>query len=276
MKFSKVTMKDDVELITPAERWSGITRREFLKSSLSVLATPYFLSCSNTPTGPKANPRLVARPGTPSITPATGFSQLGLGQTRDGFLYVPTSYSPDKPAPLFIALHGAGGKSDNWTTYSERAEERGMIFLAIDSRSATWDLIRSGFGPDVAFLDQALQYTFDRCRIDTRHITLAGFSDGASYALSLGLSNGDLFSHLIGYSPGFLSPADPIVDKPRVFISHGTRDTILPVTVTGYVIIDSLRDDGYDVTHYEFNGGHQVPAGASEAALDWFLDVPGS
>lgn len=32
----------------------------------------------------------------------------------------------------------------------------------------------------------------------------AGFSDGASYALSLGQPNADVFSHIIAFSPGFM------------------------------------------------------------------------
>jgi len=34
-----------------------------------------------------------------------------------------------------------------------------------------------------------------------------GFSDGASYALSVGITNGDLFTHVIAFSPGFVAPA---------------------------------------------------------------------
>lgn len=273
MKSPKVTLKKDVEKMTRTNRRSGIPRRDFLKNSLCVLAGPYFLSCSNSPTEPEVDPRLTARPGAPTITPTTGLTQLGLGQPRDGFLYVPTSYDPDTPAPLLILLHGAGGKSDNWTSFQAHAEERGMILLAIDSRARTWDLTIRDFGPDVEFLDRALQHTFDRCRIDPSRLALAGFSDGASYTLSLGIANGDLFSNLIGFSPGFLHHPDPIVGKPPIFIAHGNRDTVLPINTTGFVIIPSLLDDGYDVTFFEFNGGHQVPASASEAALDWFLDT---
>jgi predicted esterase len=46
-----------------------------------------------------------------------------------------------------------------------------------------------------------LQYNVDRSAI-----CCSGFSDGASYALSLGLSNGDLFSHILAFSPGFMRP----------------------------------------------------------------------
>ncbi len=35
-----------------------------------------------------------------------------------------------------------------------------------------------------------------------------GFSDGASYALSLGVPNGDLFTHIVAFSPGFMRLPD--------------------------------------------------------------------
>jgi phospholipase/carboxylesterase len=209
----------------------------------------------------------------PTVTPTPGLSELGLGSSRDGLLYVPQSYSPATPAPLFIGLHGAGGAGSNWASYPDRAEARGMIFLAPDSRSSTWDVLLGGFGPDVEFLDRALQHTFERTRIDPARIALGGFSDGASYALSLGVSNGDLFSHLVAYSPGFFRPGEPIVGKPRVYASHGTRDGVLSVTTTRDVIVPTFIESGYDVTFEEFDGGHEVPSEISESALDWFLGV---
>lgn len=254
----------------------GMSRREFLWSSLGALAVASLPGCSSeSPTGPEpeARQRLTARPGSPTVTPTPGLSALGLGGSRDGLLYVPESYSADTPAPLFVALHGAGGSGSNWQSYPARADERGMILLLPDSRLSTWDLVLGGFGPDVEFLDLALKHTFDRCRIDPAHIALGGFSDGASYALSLGVSNGDLFSHLVGYSPGYLLPSDPIVGKPRVFVSHGRSDPILPVTASRISIVPTLRNAGYDVTYMEFDGGHEVPAAISEAALAWFTDV---
>jgi len=251
---------------------SGMSRRDFLKTGLlGAVAAPVLLGCSDSPAGPEGSPRLTSRPGSPTVTPTTGLSQLGLASPRDGLLYVPESYSPDVPTALFIALHGAGGSGESWASYPERAEARGMILLAPDSRGSTWDLVRGRFGPDVEFLDHALQHTFERCRIDPARIALGGFSDGASYALSLGLSNGDLFSHLVAYSPGFLRVADPIVGKPRVYVSHGTRDAVLPVTISRDGIVPSLRSGGYDVTYYEFEGAHEVPSAVSESALDWFL-----
>jgi len=217
------------------------------------------------------DPRLTVQRRAPNQAAIKGLTKLGLGGNRDGILYIPENYSPDRAMPMLIALHGAGGSSSNWNSYRYRAEERDMIVLAIDSRLRTWDLILGGYGDDLQFLDQALKYVFLRCNIDQENIALCGFSDGATFALSLGISNGDLFSHLIGYSPGYVVSLDPLVGKPKMYISHGTNDTILPVEGSRNNIVPIFINDGYDVTYNEFDGGHLVPATISEAALDWFL-----
>jgi predicted esterase len=146
-----------------------------------------------------------------------------------------------------------------------------MVLLAIDSRDATWDRITGSFAADVAFLDRALDHTFDRVAVDPDRMVLAGFSDGASYALSLGPSNGTLFRQLIAFSPGFARPTEGRVGKPRIFVSHGRRDPILPVTSSRVTIVPTFEADGYDVTYVEFDGGHEVPSDIGSQALDWFL-----
>ncbi len=245
----------------------SVSRRRFLKRGVGALVACALPGCDSVPTWAQiADPRLTATPGDPTIAPPIGLSALGLvnpriGSGRDGVLYVPESYSADTAAPLFVALHGAGGQGSDWASYYARA----------DSRSATWDLMRGFSAADVAFLDRALRHTFQRCRIDPAQIALAGFSDGASYALSLGVSNGDLFSHLVGYSPGFLNTSPPLVGEPRIFVSHGTQDPVLSVSLSRALIVPELRNAGYDVTYREFDGGHEVPAEISEEALDWFL-----
>ena len=250
---------------------SHITRRNFLKTALGAAAACALPGCSDSPVTPAPNPRLTARPGEPTITPTVGVTTLGLGGSRDGILLVPESYSPDAPAPLYLALHGATGEGSNWLGVRDWMESRGIVMLAPDSRGGTWDIIEQGtFGPDVGFIDFALQHAFDRCRIDPARIASAGFSDGASYALSLGIPNGDLFTHLIAYSPGFVAAGTP-AGNPAVFVPHGTRDTILPVTQSRDVIVPFLEDAGYDVTYEEFVGGHELPSEIGEASLDWFL-----
>ncbi len=259
--------------MTPGSVW---TRRTFLAHS-SYAVLPALLGCSTAPTGPRTDeepvdPRLTAVPGAPTLTAAVGESPLGLGDLRDGLLYVPESYDPAQPAPLFVGLHGAGGAADNWRGFYDACETRGMVLLAVDSRQGTWDRIRGTFASDVAFIDRALAWTFDRVVVDTERLVLGGFSDGASYALSLGPSNGNLFGQLIAFSPGFASPTEGRVGRPRIFVSHGTEDRILPVTNSRDTIVPFFEEDGYDVTYMEFEGAHEVPREIGSAALDWFLE----
>lgn len=208
-------------------------------------------------------------------TPPTGLVPLQLsGSDRDGVLYVPASYRPGHPAPLVLSLHGAGGSGRrSLRRLLPLADQRGLLLLSPDSREATWDVVRTGFGPDVEFVDRALDLVFARYAIDPPRIAAEGFSDGASYALSLGLLNGDLFSNVIAFSPGFVR-AEHRRGRPRCFVSHGLHDPVLPIDSCSRRIVRELRDDRYDVRYTEFDGGHVVPSEIARAALDWLL-APG-
>ena len=188
-----------------------------------------------------------------------GEHALTLGSGRDGLLFVPRRYSPDVPAPLAVMLHGAGGSAAAMRFTYEHAEELGIIIVAPDSRDPrTWDVILGRFGPDVEFLERALDHTFHRCAVDADRVAIGGFSDGASYALSVGLGSGDLFTDISAFSPGFAADIERR-GRPSVFISHGVADTVLPIERTSRRIVPQLRSAGYEVTYREFAGGHEVP-----------------
>ena len=216
--------------------------------------------------------RLGARPGRPTVPPlGPGLHALGLEAGRDALLFVPSGYQPGKPAPLVVMLHGAGGNArGGLDPLLGFAEDAGVLLLSPDSRGRTWDIIHGAFGPDVAFLDEALAYVFERYEVDAAQVAVGGFSDGASYALSLGLTNGDLFKHVIAYSPGFAAPGD-LLGSPRLFISHGTDDRVLPITRTSRRMVPMLERQGYDLEYRKFSGGHAVPPEIAREGLEWFL-----
>ncbi|HEY7611933.1 MAG TPA: hypothetical protein VH764_02975 [Gemmatimonadales bacterium] len=220
--------------------------------------------------------RLDSRPHAPSGSrEPTGLVPLRLsGSDRDGVLFVPASYAPGTALPLIVSLHGAGGSGRrSLLRLRALADERGLLLLSPDSRASTWDVVRTGFGPDVEFLDQALDLVFSRYAVDPARLAAEGFSDGASYALSLGLLNGDLFTHVIAFSPGFVL-AERREGRPRCFVSHGVQDPVLPIDPCSRRIVRELRGDRYDVRYTEFQGGHQVPPAIARAAVDWLL-APG-
>ena len=217
--------------------------------------------------------RLTARPK-PGPAPgdfAAGVQPLQLAARRDGLLYVPNTYAPDRPAALAVMLHGAGGTAEHGLSLLRRyADAHNIILVAPASRAGSWDIITANaFGKDVIFIDQALASVFGRYAVDPARIAVGGFSDGASYALCLGLTNGDLFTHVIAFSPGFVITEEE-QGKPAVFISHGTGDRVLPIDPCSRRIVPRLRRKGLSVNYQEFDGEHQVPNRISAAAVDWF------
>jgi phospholipase/carboxylesterase len=252
-----------------------MNRRTFLATSASLTAAACW-----TPTEPRTAgvDELLARPGSPSQTLGAGQHNLGIGTSlfpgilpvRDGILYLPSSHASSSAMPLLVLLHGSGGEAANWFgSYLQRAERHQFAMLAVDSRDYTWDLLADGsFGPDVRFIDEALTWTFDRVRVDAARIALVGFSDGASYALSLGLSNGNLFSRIVAYS-GCSVLVDTLRGKPKIFAAHGVNDDVLPIAPCARAYVSALLAKGYAVEYHEFDGGHELPDAISTAAMDW-------
>jgi phospholipase/carboxylesterase len=218
---------------------------------------------------------LSARPqGEPRQTPVPGQQALGLEPVRDTLLYFPPGLEPGQPAPLIVLLHGAGGEAaGGLSLLGGLAEANGIVVAAPSSRDSTWDGVRGAFGPDVLLINRALERIFTLVSVDPRRIAIGGFSDGASYALALGLANGELFSKIVAFSPGFAPPA-PRHGKPRIFVSHGDADSVLPIDRTSRRLVPALKADGYDVTYREFQGPHTVPPPITQDAVDW-LDWTG-
>jgi predicted esterase len=119
----------------------------------------------------------------------------------------------------------------------------------------------------VRFIDTALAGVFRGYNISRSRIALGGFSNGASYALSLGVYNGDLFSALVAFSPGFYTPPGKR-GLPRIFASHGTRDPLLNNQTTP-LIVPRLESEGYPVTYRLFEGGHELPVTVAQEAIQW-------
>jgi phospholipase/carboxylesterase len=169
-----------------------------------------------------------------------------------------------------IMLHGARGDGDR-TLESQRAaaEDHGVVLLCPSTRSGTWDAIRGNFAHDFEKLDELLMQVFERCNIDPTRIASGGFSDGASYALSLGLINGDFFTHIIAHSPGFII-SDNRQGKPAVYVSHGRQDEVLPFARCGAAIVEQLEKEDYTPRFDAFDGGHTASPELRSAALAWF------
>jgi len=246
-----------------------LTRRRILQAATLVTAASHAPALFAADSG-----RFSARPAAPTMDLGPGEHVLDDNQGRRALLYIPPSYTPATPTPFMLMLHGARGDGDR-TLEQQRAvaQQHGVIVLSPSTRSGTWDAIRGDFSHDFAKLDALLTQSFERCNVDAARIASGGFSDGATYALSIGLMNGDLFSHIIAHSPGFII-SEKRSGKPAVYISHGRQDEVLPFDRCGARIAAQLEREGYAPRFDTFDGGHTASPEIRSAALAWFTQSP--
>ncbi len=218
----------------------------------------------------QATPSGYAQTPAPSAIPY-GQSRLGISDDdRDGTLYVPKSYKAGVPMPVMMMLHGFAGSGEGVRGMFPLAEEFGVIIIAPESRGLTWGRSIPGFDDDVRYLGPAYRHVAGILDLDPAHVALGGISDGAGYALSMGLAYGDTFNHLIVFMGGQMVPFRN-QGKPKIFLAHGIDDTQMPIDKTARKYVPQLKAEGYDVTYHEYKGGHRVPPTEIREAFKWFL-----
>ena len=212
-------------------------------------------------------------PTQPPLPP--GRRPLELFSERDAILHVPDGIDPRKPTPLVVLFHGGGGSAHKILPMLEaHAEARRFLLLAPQSLFPTWDIVIGGHGPDRERLEAALAEVASRFLLDPTRLAFAGHSDGGSYALSAGLTNGDVVTHVIASSAGFLS-VQVQTGTPRIFVSHGSRDEQIAVTHGGRRHAAQLDQAGYDVTYVEYDGPHAYDPAVVSRAVDFVLGDSG-
>ena len=200
--------------------------------------------------------------------------------TTQGYLLLPETIDPARAYPLLTVLHGAGRQDELLVrAYCDEPAKRGALVLIPRSTAPTWDLLLGEDRPDLDFLEHAYAEIYRRVPVDHARQGLIGYSDGASYALAVGLSNPRLFAAVMGWAAGFvvmdptdIGAGDP---RPRVLLEHGTHDQVFPFEQIALRNREILRRLGYEVEFRVDEGGiHWPSAGFQTAALDWFFARP--
>jgi phospholipase/carboxylesterase len=254
-----------------------VTRRAFCVGAATAAGAALVGGCRlGTTEPPRAGQggdgRLLARPGRPTAEVAPGIHALGASGDRDGWLLVPAGYDASRAWPLALFFRGAITPAIAYVeAFQPFCDEAGLVLLAPEARAQTWDLVYGAFGPDVAHVDHVLGETFRRVRVDAARVSISGFSDGASYALSLGVTNGDLVRRVVAHAPGFVAPAERR-GRPEILVAHGTGDAVLPIAQTSHRIVPQLRELGYTVTLREWDGGHGVYLPLAREGILWMAE----
>jgi predicted esterase len=237
--------------------------------------------------------RIVPKAPEPVDELPTGLVWVERGAQRAA-LFTPDEIDPERRYPLLAVLHGAGRREELlMKAYRDEAERRQALFLVPRSYHMTWDLIVAATQgaaataadgshsarPDLDFLEYAYDLIFRRYPVDEGRLGLVGYSDGASYALSVGLSNPHLFRAVMGWAAGFVAieneAAAPGVPRPAVLVEYGTHDELFPFEQVALPMREQLESFGCAVTFRVDEGGRHWPSSEfQDEALDWFFSEP--
>lgn len=112
--------------------------------------------------------------------------------------------------------------------------------------------------------------------IDTRHIVIAGFSQGGAIAINVALHSKDRLAGLMALStyiplPDELDGSPGIRDLP-VFMAHGSFDPMLPMQ-WGQASADKLTEAGFSVDWHDYPMAHAVCPAEIADIRSWLLSV---
>lgn len=196
-------------------------------------------------------------------------------------VYVPPDYTPEKPWPLILFLHGSGERGSDGFLQTEvgiaRAIRRdhsrvpAIVVMPQARAGATW------VGPMARVALKCVEQTSAEYRVDPKRLYLTGMSLGGQGAWRIGAEYADKWAAIVPIC-GFLDKLEASKDaevvaaklaKMPIWCVHGTADTAVPVDRSREVIA-ALRAAGCTPTYDEVkDGNHNVWDHAYEDAKMW-------
>jgi phospholipase/carboxylesterase len=198
----------------------------------------------------------------------------------------PKENNPDKKYPALFIMHGIGSNEQNMLSLVNGLEENFFIFsirghLSQPPGYAYFTIQGYGkphrevFNEGVSKLTSLIDYACEQYPLDTSHLYLLGFSQGAILAMTLGLTLGNKIKGIValsGYIPAFVKEEYVVkpVDEVSLFISHGEMDQVLPFE-WGVANNEYFRQLGAKVTFNTYPEGHTVSLQNLQDFTNWLL-----
>jgi poly(3-hydroxybutyrate) depolymerase len=203
------------------------------------------------------------------------------GEILPYHLYVPAGYTPTRPFPLVVALHGLGANEDSMLSPTYKipalADQHGFIVVAPLGYRVDGGYGAFPGGRRSQFSEQDVMEVIKLVRrdykIDDSRIYLVGHSMGGIGTWALGAKYPDLWAALAPIS-GVSSPA--LVEKMRAIpeiVVHGDADDVVPVDGSRAMVAE-MKKRGVEVKYIEVPGGSHVSVpGPNMAAIFDFFDA---
>ena len=198
--------------------------------------------------------------------------------------------SKNKPRQAIILCHGYGGDGKDisalaihWQRFLPEA-----IFLcpnapetcAVNPQGYQWFDLTSE--KDEIILEKSLvaeeklniflDQVFDNFQLEPTNLALVGFSQGCMMSIQVGLKKKEQINCLVGYSGKIINQqhlSDNIKSKPKIFLMHGAKDTIVSPTHL-LEAKEYLNNQGIKIKTKLFkNCEHRIPVEGSSLGLEF-------
>ena len=201
-----------------------------------------------------------------------------------------TPLSKNKPQQVIILCHGYGGDGKDISTLAIKWQRflPDAIFLcpnapeicADNPQGYQWFDLRSE-KEEIVFeksliaeekLNTFLDQVFDKLQLEPTNSALVGFSQGCMISIQVGLKKKKQINCLIGYSGKVINQkhlSNNIKSKPKIFLMHGAKDTIVSPTHL-LEAKEYLNKRGLKIKTKLFkNCDHRIPIEGSSLGLNF-------
>lgn len=200
-----------------------------------------------------------------------------------------------KPAstisPLLVLLHGHGSNENDLFSLGEKISSNWMVISVrgpykLTENSYRWYDVKMVNGKISINIEEEensrkqimelISEITKKYKVDSQKIVVAGFSQGANMAQSLGLGEPNVVAGFGVFSGRFVEEFIPYISNStalknsKAFISHGSGDNMLPKTYADENIA-KLKVLGIQLTYCEDNNGHSISTKQWSEFSEWLL-----
>ena len=147
---------------------------------------------------------------------------------------------------VIIAMHGFGDSGENFSNLASKFDVKGVLWIFLDALYPTSQIFGEGYQwfpifsepyyevkESCDYVNSIIESISREFRLETRHIGLLGFSQGASLALQVSLRQKSILWLTLSLSGFLLNMRDLYENKSslntsaRIFLAHGQDDSVV-------------------------------------------------
>jgi phospholipase/carboxylesterase len=204
----------------------------------------------------------------------------------------PDNFKAEQPYPMIVCLHGRGADMRDLAGLAPAIDQTGYLYICPNApvtisigpgyTGRAW--YEPGGNPSPAAMEQALtaldgviRDTFNQYHVAAGQAILLGFSQGGAMTYRYGMLRPEMFAGLVILSgalrhPETLLPHLPAARTQRLFIAHGTHDSMLPVDLSRDAVA-FLEAQGYRPLYREYAMGHEINFAVLNDLTHWIHSV---